>query len=74
MSKIQPVVISKVEKHHPEEKRAAYSPYEKKTAIVLRILGKSDKFKKQKKKRKKYLWLSGRLHIEERLNEGPRLH
>ena len=29
--------------------------------------------KKEKRKRKKHVWLSGRLHIEERLNEGPRL-
>ena len=28
---------------------------------------------KQKKKRKKLVWLSGRLDIGERLNEGPRL-
>ena len=25
------------------------------------------------KKKKKHVWLSGRLHIEGRLNEGPRL-
>ena len=28
---------------------------------------------KQKEKRKKHVWLSGGLHIEGRLNEGPRL-
>ena len=29
--------------------------------------------KEEKRKRKKHVWLSGRLHIERRLNEGPRL-
>ena len=28
---------------------------------------------KRKKERKKHVWLSGRMHIEGQLNEGPRL-
>ena len=47
----------------------------------LKILGKSDISKERKIEKAKtiydlgnyYLWLSGRMHIEERLNEGPRL-
>ena len=38
--------------------------------MVQKILGKSDI---SKKRRKKHVWLLGRLHIEGRLNEGPRL-
>ena len=38
--------------------------------MVQKILGKSHISEKKKKKR---VWLSGRLHIEGRLNEGPRL-
>ena len=37
--------------------------------MVQKILGKSD----ISEKTKKHVWLSGRLHIEGRLNEGPRL-
>ena len=38
--------------------------------MVQKILGKP---RHLKKKKKKHVWLSGRLHIEGRLNEGPRL-
>ena len=48
--------------------------------MVQNILGKSGngikntrKKRHLQKKKKKYVWLSGRLHIEGRLNEGPRL-
>ena len=41
--------------------------------LKKKILGKSDILNKQKEKRKKHVWLSGRLHIEGQLNEGPRL-
>ena len=40
--------------------------------MVQKILGKSDITKETKgKKRKKDVWLSGRLRIEGRLNERP---
>ena len=42
-----------------------YSPYKEKAEMVQKILGKSDISKK-----KKHVWLSGRLYIEEQLNEG----
>ena len=44
--------------------------------MVQKILGKTtspNKQKGKKKKRKKHVWLTERLHIERRLNEGPRL-
>ena len=47
-----------------------YSPYKEKAEMVQKILGKSD-ISKRKRKRK-HVWLSGRLHTEGRLNEGPR--
>ena len=37
-----------------------------------KILENAKSPNKQKEKRKKHAWLSGRLHIEGRLNEGPR--
>ena len=40
--------------------------------MVKKILRKSD-ISKLIKGKKKHVWLSGRLHIEGRLNEGPRL-
>ena len=54
-----------------------HTPYKEKAEMVQKILGKSDTSKQTKKenkeKRKKHVWLSERLHIEGRLNEGPRL-
>ena len=43
--------------------------------MVQKILGKSDISgeTKRKKEEARGVWLSGRLHIKERLNEGPRL-
>ena len=46
-----------------------YSPYKENAKMVKKILGKSD----PQKNKKKHVWLSGRLHIEGRLKEGPRL-
>ena len=63
MSKIQPVV-TKVEKHHSEGKTTYHIQGES---------GNGIKNTRQKEERKKYVWLSGRLNIEERLDEGPRL-
>ena len=40
--------------------------------MVQKILRKND-ISKQTKGKKKHMWLSGRLHIEGRMNEGPRL-
>ena len=51
----------------------AYSPYKEKTAKVQIYSEKATSPHKQKEKRKKHVRLSGRLHIEGRLNEGPRL-
>ena len=51
----------------------SYSPYKEKTAMVQKYAEKATSPNKQKEKRKKHLWLSGRLHIEERLNAGARL-
>ena len=48
-------------KHHPEGKN------------VHKTLGKTASPNKQKGEKKKHVWLSGRLHIEGRGNEGPRL-
>ena len=45
-----------------------YSPYREKAEMVQKILGKSDISKKRKKK--KHVWLSGRLRIEGRLTKG----
>ena len=57
-----------------------YSPYKEKKVMLQKILGKSDIISKEtkiKKRRRQLLgncvWLSGRVHIEGRLNEGPRL-
>ena len=62
MSKIQPHNVRRT--LHTKRKRKKYS--EKATS--------PNKQKKRKKnKRKKHVWLSERLHIEGRLNEGPRL-
>ena len=55
------------------KKRMSYSPYKEKTAMVQKYAEKATSPNKQKEKRKKHLWLSGRLHIEERLNAGARL-
>ena len=41
--------------------------------MVQKILGKATPPNEQRKKRKKHVWLPGRLHIEGRLNERPRL-
>ena len=71
MSKIQPVVKTPSARRN----RTTYSPYEK-TVIVQKCSEKaaSPKKKKKKKKREKgrrqllcnCVWLSGRMHIEER--------
>ena len=50
-----------------------YSPYKEKRQWYRKYSEKATSPNKQKKKRKKHVWLSGRLHIEGRLNEGPRL-
>ena len=72
MSKIQPVVTRYLEKPNTIRKERTYdvlsSPYKEKAEMVQKLLGKSDISKKNK-----HVWLSGRLHIEGRLNEGPRL-
>ena len=50
--------------HHSKRKRQWYKNTRKKRHLQIN---------KRKKERKNYVWLSGRLHIEGRLNEGPRL-
>ena len=70
MSKIQPIHGHKVEKHHPEGenmRRNFYNTRKENGNYCAKILGKSDiSKKKQGKKRKRHVWLSGRMHIEER--------
>ena len=54
----------------------AYSPYKDKAEMAQNKYSEkatSPKKKENKKKKKKDVWLSGRLHVEGRLNEGPRL-
>ena len=63
-----------VEKHIRKEKTYDALSIQRDNGNGTKILGKSDTPQyKQKKKRKKRVWLSGCLHLEERLNEGPRL-
>ena len=62
----------KVEQHHSEGRKESttYSPYREKAEMVQEILEKSDISEiNQEVKRKKHVWLPGRLHIEGRLNE-----
>ena len=71
MSKSQPVVTKK-EKHHSEGKNI------KNIRRTLHTIRKRKWYKQYSgkgtsPKKQKYVWLSGRLHIEGRLNEGPRL-
>ena len=55
-------------------KHTAYSPYKEKSAIVQKNTRKKRHVQTNKRKnRKKHVWLSGRLHIEGLLNEGPGL-
>ena len=70
-----PACGQKVEKTPSGRKeRTTYSPYKEKAEMVQKILGKSDISKRPKRKnKKKHAWLSGRLLIEGRLNEGQRL-
>ena len=72
MSKIQPVVTSQKNTFGRQE-RTTYYTYKAKAEMVQKILGKATSPNKQKERRKKHVWLSGRLHIEGRLNKGPRL-
>ena len=56
----------------------AYSPYKEKAKMIQKNTRKKrhvqiNKKEKKEKKRRKHVWLSERLHIEERLNEGSRL-
>ena len=71
MSKIQPV-ITRSEKDRPEREnvRRALS-VQRDNGNGTKILGKGD-ISKKKEQRKNHVWLWGRMHIEERLNEGPR--
>ena len=61
---IQPIRGHNEEEHHPVmvQKRATHFPYKEKTVMVQNILGKRD-ISKKKGKGKKYVWLSGRMHI-----------
>ena len=47
--------------------------YQPQKSLPRRVLEKATSPNKQNEKRKKHVWLSGRLHIERRLNEGTRL-
>ena len=50
-----------------------YSPYKEKATMVQKIFGKSNNGTNKRKKKKKHMRLTGSLHIEGRLNEGPQL-
>ena len=63
-------------KHHPEGKNVRRTPHTKRKQQWYKKYSKkatSSPKVQQKEKRKKHVWLSGSLHIEERLNERPRL-
>ena len=70
MSKIQPVVTRW--KNTIRKERT----YDLLSILLIRENGNGTKKYSEKatyKKKKKNVWLSGHLHIEGRLNEGPRL-
>ena len=73
MSKIQPVVTRSKNTTRKEKTYDILSiqQYKEKAAMVQKILGKSDisNLKKGQKKKERRVGL----HIEKRLNEGPRL-
>ena len=52
------------------KERTTYSPSKRKRKWYKKILRKK---RHLQKKKEKHMWLSGRLHIEGPLNEGPRL-
>ena len=72
MSKIQPVVTKGRKTPFGRKERTTYSPYKEKAEIVQNNTRKKRPSPK-KKKETENVWLSGRLHIEGRSNEGPRL-
>ena len=53
-----------------EENTHTHSPYKEKAEMAQKNTRKKRYLQKRKNK---HVWLSGRLHIEGRLNEGPRL-
>ena len=65
----------KVEKHHSKGENVRHSLHTKIKRQWYKKYSEKRHLspKKQKEERKKHVWVSGRLHIEERLNEGPRL-
>ena len=65
----------KVEKHHSEEKNVRRTFHTKRKGKWHKkyFWKKATSPSKQKEKRKKHVWLSGRLHIEGRLDQGPLL-
>ena len=51
-------------KHHSEgKKRATYFPHKDNAEMVQKILGKTTSMSTKGGKKKKHVWLSGRLHV-----------
>ena len=70
MSKIKPVVNTIIGKGETYD---ILSVQRENGNLVQTYSEKATSTNKQKEKRKKHVWPSGRLHIVERLNERPRL-